>query len=1139
MPVACRGALLSRVVFAFTLVLCGREQLAAQVNQEAGRGARGGHDRPHLTAEQLRQRDAWFYGIRAFPKDRTEPGVRERALEHVRRMSPAAISEGAASPAWTLIGPEPYQDYLPYSGRANAIAVHPHNNGTVYLGTAAGGVWKSLDNGAHWLPLTDSQPSLATGAIAIDPQNPNTVYVGTGEANQSGDSYHGAGVLKTTDGGATWTSIPGPFTNNGYGNVFGAMAVSPANSQVVLAGHGTGIWRSADGGTTWSNVLPGVTSYAVFFDTAHPTTAYGAIGGIFGDTTNGVYKSTDSGVTWTKMLGSVAHPFPSANLGRINLVNDPNHTSTLYASVSNCCHNFSDAIGVFKSTDGGANWTQLTTPPDCCDWYRNALAASPKDANTIFVGGVDLYRSTDGGATWEDIASQGAGGHADQHGIAFSADGNTMFVADDGGVFSSNSFQAATPTFSDLNATIATVLFYPGFAMDSKGIGHLLAGTQDNGLELYGGQIGWSNANPYYCGDGGQAALDAKSTQYALSTCQGGQYTLTRSSTGGQNGPAWMGAQTGIDLSQPAAWTPPVAFDPENEFAYYGRNHVYQSEDKGATWTQISPQLPVNSGASLAVIAVAPNDSKTVYAGSYDGTIQVTHNATAGTSATWTNISAGLPTRSILSIAVDGQDEKKVWVSLGGSGSGHVFASTDGGTSWTDISGNLPDITTSKVTIDADLLDTLYVATDVGVFATSDGGATWAPFGTGLPKVVVQDVQVYEATRTLVALTHGRSAWTAQLPIVLPSASPTSLSFTAITGTTSAAQTITLTNNAAIALTLGAVKTTTGFNATSQCGATLAPAATCTIAVTFTAGATVGAVTGTLSLPSNSAVLTVALAGNAVATLVTAAPSSLTFAAQPYQTTSAAQTVTLTNGGSTAAAIGAIATSAGFAESNTCGSSVAAGGTCTVSVTFTPATAGVVNGTLTIASGTATITVNLTGTGTSTFSVTAPSSGSVTVTAGQTASYVMTVAGVGGPFTNAVDLACTGLPAKSTCSFTPATVTPGASATSTLSIATTAPTTSALERRALPGSRGGGALTLAVLFPGIGLLGWGLHGRSRRWRALAVVLLMVGACMLPGCNSSSTTKMTTPGTPAGSYTVTVTGTSGTISQSGTVTLVVQ
>jgi len=289
---------------------------------------------------------------------------------------------------------------------------------------------------------------------------------------------------------------------------------------------------------------------------------------------------------------------------------------------------------------------------------------------------------------------------------------------------------------------------------------------------------------------------------------------ILKSISGGHPGESWFAVQAGINQSDRANPVyPPLTMDPSNDLTLYaGTYRVYQSRDASNNWAVISPDLTRGSGA-LSTIAVAPADSNTVYAGTDDGKVQVTTNASAGRSAIWTDRTPGLPNRSVTWIAVDQVNPLIAYVALSGfsgfgDNQGHVFKTTSGGSGWTDISGNIPNIPANCITLDPDNTHALYLATDIGVFATMDGGTTWAPLGSGLPRVAVMGLQVHHSTRILRAATHGRSMWDLQLPAPPPPAigtAPSGLQFSYTPGAAvPAAQTIQISNGGGGTLTWGA-----------------------------------------------------------------------------------------------------------------------------------------------------------------------------------------------------------------------------------------------------------------------------------------------------------------------------------------------
>lgn len=734
--------------------------------------------RTDVPDDQQAERDAWFYGQRAYPLGRIPTGARLKALAEMDRIDNEARSLASGlnqraliANGWTSIGPQPTDPGTVFvtAGRVNTIAIDPTDSNTLYIGAAEGGVWKSTNGGASWNPLTDGQPSLANGAIALDPSNPQTVYVGTGEENFAIDSYYGAGILKSTNGGASWKNIVGPFLHA----YIGGIAVSPTNTQVLLVSSDMGIWRSSDGAATWSQVLNG-TGTAVLFDPTNGDIAYAALGAPFGGFNNGVYKSTDGGKTWQGIRSGL----PSTRVGRISLAIAPTTPATLYGAL----HDYATGslIDIFKTNNGGNNWSPTHAPDICAAtgqcWYDMTLRVSPTDSNIVFAGGqTSIIRTRDGGGTWEQLYFVGPNQqqfiHPDYHDLQFTADGGALFIANDGGMYTTTDIANEGVNWTELNDTLSITQFYPGVAIHPTDISTALAGTQDNSLQLYQGGQGWAAVN---CGDGGYSAISAIVPLTVYTACVSGD-TVDRSNDGANS---WIRSQYGINPKDRAQFVPPMVIDPSNsQTLYFGTYRVWQTRDAAGQWLAISPDLTGGRGATIQAIGVAASDPNAVYAGTSDGKVQVTLNALAGPNATWIDRSGGLPQRAVTSMAVDPVDAGTAYVTYSGfidstrKPSAHVFRTTNSGATWSDISGNLPDVPVNSLAVDPDLPETLYIGTDAGVMVTTNGGATWSSLGKGLPKVVVMQVVLHRPSRTLRAATHGRGVWDILIPLSSTSAS--------------------------------------------------------------------------------------------------------------------------------------------------------------------------------------------------------------------------------------------------------------------------------------------------------------------------------------------------------------------------------
>jgi uncharacterized protein (TIGR03437 family) len=764
----------------------------------------------HIDDRQA-ERLHWFYSQRAYPNGSIPAGARRKAILELERIDAAARAQRQAqrgialgtlpfalttdAVTWRQIGPQPTRyagsPYLT-AGRVNAIAIDPRDNNVVYIGAADGGVWKTLDGGVNWTPLTDNQPSLANGSITLDPSHPDTIYVGTGEENFSQDSYYGAGILKSTDGGQTWTNIVGPFDED----YIGAIAVHPTSSQVVLCAAQSGVWRSADAGNTWTATLQlpvadaqgtprvhGVATSAaisVVFDPSNGESVYATLGRPKGDSNNGLYHSTDGGQTWTRVTGTGSASLPTSDVGRVELAIAPSSPATMYVQISSARQSFGSLLGVYKTSDAGTTWTKLNTGALAGTWggqlwYDNTIRVSPKDPNVVWAGGLGVLRSLDGGTTWNGISQVGPNGmqiHVDFHHLAFTPDGSKLYLANDGGVFSTTDITTARPNWTNLNGTLSLTQFYPGMSMDAGGTA-LIGGAQDNGTQLYDGVGSWTNVT---CGDGGFTAMDLSLSTVLYAACQDIQILRAIAINGSVR---WHESDSGIDQTDNSEFIPPMVIDPSNpQTLYFGTYRLWQSLDGTGQWTAISPDLSGAQNNTIRAIAVAPSDPNTVYAGTRNSFVQVTTNALQGARAIWTDRSAGLPSRVVTAIAVDPLNSATVYVTFSGflSGltkfDGYVYRSTDGGATWTNITGNLPNLPVNDIAVDPDLPNTLYIATDAGVMVTTDGGNSWSSLGNGLPRVVVHSLVMSRKARLLRAGTHGRSVWEIAIPLSTPSLQP-------------------------------------------------------------------------------------------------------------------------------------------------------------------------------------------------------------------------------------------------------------------------------------------------------------------------------------------------------------------------------
>jgi photosystem II stability/assembly factor-like uncharacterized protein len=705
--------------------------------------------------------------------------LRLAALAQSRRMLESADDAGVApvpgTSNWVQMGPTAIPKGQTYSsarvfvtGRVTAIVIDPTDHDIIYVGTAQGGVWKTVNGGAHWRPTTDNEISLAIGALAMDPSNHLVLYAGTGEGNFSLDSYYGNGVLKTSDGGNSWiTQGAADF----IGTRFGRIAVTPGTPARVLAATGFGTYRSIDSGTTWvhlTNGLPTSSATDVVIDPTTPTTAYAAFWA------GGIYKTTNADAAnpvWTQLTSGLPSATAAAPNGftRIALAISLSNPQTLYALMANndtANPNRSLRYLVdkfFISTNGGSTWSSIPLPSGnigAQGFYNLNVAVDPTTPNIVYLSGISLWKATRNPVTniWT-ITDIGGPFHPDNHALAFDpVDHLVLYAGSDGGIYRSSD---GGTTWSDtLNAGLCVTQFE---FMDQHPTSDamVIGGTQDNGTEQF------RNSPVFYHsddGDGGFVAIDANQPRNILSTYYGP--SPKRSTQAGRFG-SWIDVSSGIAGN--ALFYPPFTLDQTNpNNIAFGTNQINLDPSQGTSGWPSKVTLP---GVSGRVSAIAYVTSNLIYAGTEAG--QVYRVVQSGITWTATAVNtAPLPARFIWDIATRPGDVNTIVVVMSGFGTAHVWrgtVATTGTTTWTDISGTgagrLPDIPVNALAIEPTAPDTIYIATDIAVYRTIDGGTTWTQFSQGLPNCAVFDMRLHSSQRLLRAATHGRGMWERQLDV--------------------------------------------------------------------------------------------------------------------------------------------------------------------------------------------------------------------------------------------------------------------------------------------------------------------------------------------------------------------------------------
>lgn len=678
-----------------------------------------------------------------------------------------------ASTTWTAMGPFGAMTGsacgLPRkAGRDNFITFHPSTPTTYWVGAPAGGLWKTTNDGVSWTTNTDNLSVIGCSDLAIDPTNTNIMYMATGDGD-AGDTYC-IGVLKSTDGGATWNTTGLTWTVNQQ-RMMRRLIIDPSNTQVLIAASSAGIWRTTNGGTSWTQVST-INAYDLEFKPGASATVY-AGGGASG-TTHGLYLSTNNGATFTLITNGI----PATTCNRVSIAvttADPNY---VYVLRSNSGTN--GFASLHRSTVSGTLFTQMSTSPDILanscvgtagsgqGWYDLTVACSPLNRDEVVTGGVNHWRSTDGGVNWTCIGCWNSTGlnpsyvHADVHEVEYTPAG-TLYSANDGGIYKFNG-----STWADLSSPRNIAQQYR-IGLSGTTADYWITGHQDNGSNIHTP----STYSASYCGDGMDCFIDRTNNMNVFSSTPNGGY---RKSTNG--GISWTNCTTG--LTGGTYWVSAWKQDPIAANVVYGsRLQLWRSTNQATSWTQCG-NIPGNASQGVIEFAIAPSNNDVIYAIHGNTGVYKTTNASAAT-PTWA-ATAALPGVQATYIAIKSTDPNTAWVTFSGYTSGtKVYKTINGGTSWTNVSTNLPNLPANTIVYEPGSNDRIYVGMDVGVYYLDNSTTNWTLYNTGLPNTPIADLEISAANPTkLYAATYGRGVYKVDVVTAAPPVSSFSVASTGL-----------------------------------------------------------------------------------------------------------------------------------------------------------------------------------------------------------------------------------------------------------------------------------------------------------------------------------------------------------------------
>ena len=712
-------------------------------------------------------------------------------LEEAIRAAEQTQARSTAQSIWYPIGPNGIpQNLTGYMengiGRVNCVGFHPSNPLIFYVGVAQGGVWKTTNGGTTYVPITDQLPITRVSDICVDPVNPNTLYIslcdfeyidkGLYLDGRKRHTHYGLGVYKSTDAGLSWSPTGLSFAlNNGDITLIRKILVNPSNNSELLACGVSGLYRSVNGGNTWTKKMDSL-FWDMEQDPVNPSIIYAATGWVKNANTGhaGIYKSSDFGNTWVQLNSGIP---AQGSVQRVKLAIAPSNHNLIYAITTD----LSDGLdGIYVSNNAGLNWTYKYPGLNILENgqgnssggqgpYDLAAIVDLQDPAKLFVGGINVWGSNDTASTFDPathwtLQFGSSTIHGDIHYMARQPVSQAIFVCSDGGIYKTNQIQPATfgsqwPTnWTNLSDGMQCTSFYR-IASSKNTKGRIVAGAQDNATFYYNG----TQWNTIFGGDGMDCYLDPINHQDILGSSQFGNLFLSQND--GFSG-SFVGSNPNFENSE---WTTPIVADYNHPgVLYVGNENVVKSTDGGQNWmplTAMPSSGPGGQNTEISALAVASSNSLVIYAARrvrYEFGLmgRVFKSVNGGTS--FANITSNLPdTLYYTSLDVNPQDANDVCITMAGFAGGcKIFRTTNGGVSWSNLTFNLPNVPANCVKFVPGGSQIL-VASDIGIYLLN--GNVWTSIGVGLPNVILTDIEFNPALNKIYVSSFGRGIWESSL----------------------------------------------------------------------------------------------------------------------------------------------------------------------------------------------------------------------------------------------------------------------------------------------------------------------------------------------------------------------------------------